>query len=322
MILLEPGNRILEETVAAQINPPPQLSSIATSDDPADSKGPTRQPIDIKLCDFDDVAYRVVIDAADLNTLRLSIQLPCYAAIKDHGAATAANTFYPGLVAPTPDASYDVTLAIPLSPLPSSISPSDLISRLSLFKSTLIGGVFDFYFNPLLTATSLTSPFTFQLRHDTSLFFIPKPDRVTVIFSLQFNEQTDAALAKVFMQEFVEVKRRLGSAPPCTFSQNPPLELKEFKEGVGGSHGAGGLGYISFAVLKNHLEAGKKEKVIAVLQSFRSYMQYHIKCSKSYFHSRMRARVVSLIKILDRAKQEKPQENEKKTISGKTFVRS
>ena len=320
MILLEPGNRILEETVAAQIKPPEALGVV---DDADSSKTSTRQPRDIKLCDFDDVAYRIVVDAADLTTLRVSIQLPCFPAIKDHGAAAAAEAFYPGLLAPTPDPTYDVTILIPLSPLPTSPPPAELIQRLSLLKSCLIGGVFDHYFTPLLSATPLTSSFSFALRHDTSVFFIPRPDRVTVVFSLAFSEATDAAIAKVFMQEFVEVKRRLGSAPPCTFSQHPPLELKEFKlEGGGGGGGQGGLGYISFAVLKTHLEGGKKEKVIAVLQSFRSYMQYHIKCSKSYFHSRMRARVVSLIKVLDRAKLEKPEEKEKKTISGKTFVRS
>ena len=316
MILLEPGNRILEETVAAQIKPPEQLA------DGDSSASPARQPIDIKLCDFDDTAYRVLIDAAALTTLRLSIQLPCYAAIKDHGAAAAANSFYPGLVAATPDATYDLTLTIPLSPLPTSPPPAELITRLSLLKATLIGGVFDAYFSALLSGAPLTSSFSFPLRHDTSLFFIPKPDRVTVVFSLAFAEATDAALAKVFMQEFVEVKRRLGSAPPCTFSANPPLELKEFKLDQQSGGGHAGLGYISFAVLKNHLEGGKKEKVVAVLQSFRSYMQYHIKCSKSYFHSRMRARVVSLIKVLDRAKMDRPEDKEKKTITGRTFIRS
>jgi actin related protein 2/3 complex subunit 2 len=127
----------------------------------------------------------------------------------------------------------------------------------------------------------------------------------------------------VFMQEFVEVKRRLGSAPPCTFSQHAPLELKEFPASASSSFSTSpSLGYISFAVLKNHLEGGKKEKVVAVLQSFRSYLQYHIKCSKSYFHARMRARVVSMLKVLSRARQERIEEKEKKTASGKTFVRS
>ena len=269
------------------------------------------------------MSYRVLIDPNELNTMRVSIQLPCFHLIKDHGAQAAAEKLYPDLVV-TPDPSYDLTLAIPLNPLPTSPPPTELITRLSLLKSTLVGGVFDAYFSALLSSAPLTSTFTFSLRSDTQLYFIPKADRVTVIFSLAFQEETDRVIARVFMQEFVEVKRRLGAAPPCTFSNNAPLELKEFGSAAaaGGGNSAGFIGYISFAVLKNHLEGGKKDKVVAVLQSFRSYLQYHIKCSKSYFHARMRARVVSLMKVLSRAKQDRIEDKEKKTISGRTFVRS
>lgn len=74
--------------------------------------------------------------------------------------------------------------------------------------------------------------------------------------------------------------------------------------------------------MKSHLEMNRKDKVTAVLQSFRNYLQYHIKCSKSYFHSRMRARVVSLLKVLNRAKVEPPAEKkEMKTMSGRSFER-
>jgi len=54
---------------------------------------------------------------------------------------------------------------------------------------------------------------------------------------------------------------------------------------------------MSFAILKSHLEKGKQDVVIAVLQTFRTYLQYHIKMAKSHFHSKMRKRVVELIKV-------------------------
>jgi len=78
---------------------------------------------------------------------------------------------------------------------------------------------------------------------------------------------------------------------------------------------------MTFAILKSHLEKNKQEAVIAVLQTFRTYLQYHIKCSKSYFHSRMRKRVVELLKVLNRAKVP-DMKKEKKTAGGKTFKRS
>jgi len=120
------------------------------------------------------------------------------------------------------------------------------------------------------------------------------------------------------MQEFVDCKKRMGSAPPCTFSQNAPLELKEF----GISTPTQKLGYVSFAVFKSHLENNRKEKVVNMMHLFRDYVSYHIKCSKAYFHSRMRARVVLLLKVLNRAKVELDEsKREKKTAQGKTFIR-
>jgi len=244
MILLEAGNRILAGTVGAQIKPPEQL--------PDDGEAKVaRQPMDIKLCDFDDASYRVVIDAADTSIMKVSISLPCYREIANNGASAAVEKAYPGLVT-TPSPNFDVTLAINLDSLPAKIPADELITRLSLLKNIVIGGVFEHYFSALLSSTpppSPLTPFKFALRSDTIVYFIPKNDRVTVIFSLDFTDPTDLAIAKIFMQEFVEAKRKLGSAPPCTFSSNPPLELKEFT----GSNVASNrecLGYINFAVLK------------------------------------------------------------------------
>jgi len=78
---------------------------------------------------------------------------------------------------------------------------------------------------------------------------------------------------------------------------------------------------MSFAILKSHLEKGKQEVVVSVLQTFRTYMQYHIKMAKSHFHSKMRKRVVELIKVLNRAKVP-DMKKEKKTAAGKTFKRN
>jgi actin related protein 2/3 complex subunit 2 len=54
--------------------------------------------------------------------------------------------------------------------------------------------------------------------------------------------------------------------------------------------------------------------------SFRNYLHYHIKCSKTYLHMRMRKRVVGWMQVLNRALPDL-EGGEKKTAGGKTFVR-
>ena len=68
--------------------------------------------------------------------------------------------------------------------------------------------------------------------------------------------------------------------------------------------------------------AAKRTNTIRTLSLFRNYVQYHIACAKSYFHSRMRHRVRELLKVLERAKAvKKDSKKEKKTASGKTWKR-
>jgi actin related protein 2/3 complex, subunit 2 len=104
------------------------------------------------------------------------------------------------------------------------------------------------------------------------------------------------------------------------FSVNPPGELAPFgiTEPIKGI-----LGFVSFSVMKSHIDKPDKlDKVVSVLQGFRNFMQYHIKCSKAHFHSRMRARAVSLLGVLNRAKPDiDPKTLQARTMSGKTFTR-
>jgi len=280
-----------------------------------DEKNSQREPIEVKMCDFDDVTYHVFTPADDMNILCVSMSAPCIREIRDRGALAAFQKHYAGTVDEAEDG-YDFTLKIDLN----KMKREDVVSKVSLLKTLVIGGAFDYYFDPLLNGKSVPEQNFFRLRSDAVVYLIPKSDRVTVIFGLDFQDKVDLAVARVFMQEFTLVRNRVGAAPPCAFSQTAPLEL----QAAGFANEQNNiLGYISFAVMKSHLEHGRKDKVISVLQSFRSFFQYHLKSSKAYFHSRMRARVISLLKVLNRAKVEiSADKKEMKTSSGKTFKRS
>jgi len=102
MILLERGNRILGETVSAKIN----------YDNPEEKI----EPIDVKLCDFDDVSYRVLIEPDSRNILQVSMSLPCYKDIENLGAKEAYQKAYGKLVT-DPLNGYDVTVKINLDDL-------------------------------------------------------------------------------------------------------------------------------------------------------------------------------------------------------------
>jgi len=244
--------------------------------------------------------------------VKLSVNIPPFQRFKDKGGQAAVDKYY-GEFKSSAETGFDVTLSINC---PSVKDPEAAIKNLSLVKSRITGGAFDNPFSGLMEDKKVEK-FKFDLRPDTTIFLCPLADRITVIFEVNFQVKMDQVIANVMLKEFVASRKNIGRAPPCTWEQNPPAELKDF----GISQNKGCLGYMSFAILKSHLEKGKQEAVIATLQTFRTYLQYHIKCSKSYFHSKMRKRVAELIKVLNRAKVP-DLKKEKKTAAGKTFKRA
>jgi len=309
MILLEPGNRILAETVAAQINLP---------------EGASRTPLDVRLCDLDDVSYHVVVEKKDMTQMMVSMYLPCYDDIKSKGGEKALNDTFGALVSSDVQPGNSVTILIKFADLPADQKEKDaLVKNISQIKPIVTGGLFRYYFDAL-TANEVPDVFKFQLRGDTTAYIVPGKDRVIVIYSMEFTAKVDKVLAKIAMNEFVDVRKKSGYqfAPPVTFTENPPQELVS-KFGVA-PDASGGLGFISFAILPSHITAKKVEKVANVLSSYRNYIQYHLKCSKSYFASRMRLRTVSLLKVLNRARVTQEEGGRKKvykTATGKTFTR-
>jgi actin related protein 2/3 complex, subunit 2 len=149
-----------------------------------------------------------------------------------------------------------------------------------------------------------------QYREEEAIYVKASHDRVTVIFSTVFREETDRVYGKVFIQEFVDARRRaIQNAPQVLFRNDPPLEL----QGVPGvkNTGTGEIGYVTFGrafsifctdakltftvLFPRHLTPQRMQDVISHIQTFRDYFHYHIKASKAYIHSRMRKRTADFL---------------------------
>lgn len=78
-----------------------------------------------------------------------------------------------------------------------------------------------------------------------AIYILPSSDRVTVIFSTLFREETDRIFGKVFLQEFVDARRRPScqTAPQVLYSnREAPLEIRE----VEGLEEGDNVGYVTF----------------------------------------------------------------------------
>ncbi|MCP9258351.1 Actin-related protein 2/3 complex subunit 2 [Dirofilaria immitis] len=260
------------------------------------------EKVDIRFADFDGVVYHISNPDGDRAIIMLSISLKFYKELQEHGADELLRREYGKYLCPTPESGYNVSLSYNLNELPNDYSA--IINQASHLKRNCFASVFEKYFN-------------FQSQGQTEakeLYLETKADRVTVIFSTIFRDPDDVVIGKLFLQEFREGRKASQTSPAVLYTVGePPLELRDCLDARVGDN----VGYITFVLFPRHTNAQARDNTINLIHTFRDYLHYHIKCSKAYMHSRMRAKTNDFLKILNRARPEG--RVEKKTFSGRSF---
>ena len=207
-------------------------------------------------------------------------------------------------------------------------APTETLRKLARIKRHLVGAPFEAAFEALVNGTARDLPVArLPWRRGESAYIVAGNDpasrdswdRVTVIFAVDFREETDKAYARVFLQQFQERARALGGAPPCVFSEGsrPPREIQSV-----GAEAPTIAGYVSFVIFRSHVATPQKlEKTCDLLLGFRNYVHFHIKAAKTNMHMRMRRKVASWIQVVNRAVLTSDKPREMKTAGGKTFTR-
>ncbi len=187
----------------------------------------------------------------------------------------------------------------------------ELINKISLLKRNAMAAPFEHAYTEYYKLKEAASKYTSEeapqgvreggevmaihYRDEEAIYVKASHDRVTIIFSTIFREETDRVFGKVFIQEFVDARRRaIQNAPQVLFRNDPPLELQGVP-GVSTTSG-GEVGYVTFGMLSftvwiripltwavlfpRHLTPQRMPDVISHIQTFRDYFHYHIKASK------------------------------------------
>ncbi|KAI1192665.1 Arp2/3 complex [Nemania serpens] len=288
--------------------------------------------IDQTVSDFDGVTFHISTPETKTQIL-VSLQIRCFRELVQYGAEEVLRREY-GQYIVSPETGYDFSILIDLENLPASKEDRDeLIKKVSLLKRNAMAAPFEHAYSEHYKLKEAASKFTSEeapqgvqeggnvmaihYRDEEAIYVKASHDRVTVIFSTIFREETDRVFGKVFIQEFVDARRRaIQNAPQVLFRNDPPLELQGVPGVTATSNGE--VGYVTFVLFPRHLTPQRMPDVISHIQTFRDYFHYHIKASKAYIHSRMRRRTADFLQVLRRARPEN-EEKERKTASGRTF---
>ncbi|CAJ0945438.1 unnamed protein product [Ranitomeya imitator] len=288
MILLEVNNRIIEDTLSLK------FENSAAGNKP--------EAVEVTFADFDGVLYHISNPNADKAKVMISISLKFYKELQDHGADEVLKNIY-GSFLTSPEPGYNVSLLFDLENLPSNRDA--MIHQAGMLKRNCFASVFEKYFRFQEEGKDGERRAVIHYREDETMYVEAKKDRVTVVFSTVFKDDDDVVIGKVFMQEFKEGRRAQSHRTSGSFQPS------------GASPGAEGHG--RSMLFPRHTNANARDNTINLIHTFRDYLHYHIKCSKAYIHTRMRAKTSDFLKVLNRARPD-AERKEMKTISGKTFA--
>jgi len=322
MLLLEPGNTIIRDTLTEKFARPAPLYQSFT--------------------DYDSTTYRLSTpgEKGTEHQILLSILIPCYPQLIPLGLPALITREYGQYVQQTAEPGFSLSLLFDVSdpsfPAEGSEERTALIERVAMLKRNLLAVGFEKAFAEQRElekaaaegqAVPETQYFGIQYRPEEAFYIKASADRVTVIFSTIFKEDMDRVFGRVFLQEFVDARRRqsIQRAPQVIYSnRDPPAEIRGYpgvSELIARGTGENEIGWVTFVLEPRHFSKPEiAYDTISSIQLFRDNLHYHIKCSKAYMHSRMRHRVAEFLKVLNRAKPENV-EKERKTITGRTFVR-
>lgn len=337
MLQIDPKNLLIQKTLTESIFPEAEAGS--------------PKSLDRIISDFDYTNYHISTLPDSKDLLLISLYLKCWNDLAQYGVKEYLLAKYAPfsdhltvLTGSDIEQSFNFSMVLNLGTLTSLASEEtklQIIDELALLKRNAMASAFEKAFaryDELATAFADSNTYSEEVQaelqkepvlvinyreSDESIYIKPSFDRVTVVFSTIFQDETDKIFGKVFLQEFVDARRRsVQTAPQVLYShKDPPLDIQSVALPSNNEN----KGYITFVLFPRHLVKGdRRENCITHVQFFRNYFHYHIKCSKAYMHSRMRLRVKEYLKVLKRAQPDAVDEDGKaidnrKTASGRRF---
>ena len=135
----------------------------------------------------------------------------------------------------------------------------------------------------------------FHLNEKNVVHFVRLSDNLELVYGVDFLQNTDQSLARVFLQELKEAKNHVKNCINC----NVYVELAEVPKNIMDIDNPKKYsnGLVVFNLFVNKFDTIKK--FLNYFVTFREYVQFHIHSIKTFLHIRMKRKGKELMKKLD-----------------------
>jgi actin related protein 2/3 complex, subunit 2 len=233
--------------------------------------------------------------------IKLSAKLPAWKEIsKEKDLMEIIETEFEGIYCKSGDEGFDVTISSEIDEL-----SNEKIEKFAQLKQKIVSSPIARIFKYFKEGGAKNlEPFTVSFENKDFYSVVPgaNKDQIIVLFGMNFVDQTDTILAKVFLQEFYDTRNnRMEDAPVVLYGKEPPKELSNLSKSSDNSS----LNYLTLVLFPRHYATPQaQDHLLKTVPFLSDYIHYHLKCSKAYLHQRMRAKTGDFLKVLNRAKPE------------------
>ncbi|KAK9140336.1 hypothetical protein Scep_010017 [Stephania cephalantha] len=264
--------------------------------------------IDHQFYEFGSVEYRIQVFSSDPDHVLLSITT----LLKSQGVSQADSLPYHALhglyfdmveVVQPPKDGYQLTLKIDITKMPQRKDDCiKVVTKISSVQAVLLSSQLKEMLWHLFSLDNfriMFKPIKLVYHQREPFYIIRQPYKITVIFPMRFQDNSDVVIATTLFQElrYVAYSGSCTKAPPCSWSPIPPAELKgeSFKDlSTNG-------GFVSFDIFSRHIEDSKLDKTVWNLLNFYAFVKSHVKCTRGFIQRRMHKRMESLSEVLQKA---------------------
>ena len=167
--------------------------------------------------------------------------------------------------------------------------------KLSCFRIKIYSYVLEKMLQDVKDKKKDIKPLVFHLNEKNLVHVIPLKDNVELVYGVDFIQQTDQSLAKVFLQELKEAKNHVKNCVPVNVyveTDEVPKNIIEIDHPKKYSNGL-----VVFNLFVNKFDTIKK--FLNYFVTFREYIQFHIHSIKTFLHIRMNRKGKELMGKLD-----------------------
>ena len=166
--------------------------------------------------------------------------------------------------------------------------------KMSTFRVKIYSYVFEKMLRDIKDKTN-PKKLVFHLNEKNVVHLVPLSDNLELVYGVDFLQNTDQSLARVFLQELKEAKNHVKNC----INGNVYVELAEVPKNIMDIDNPKKYsnGLVVFNLFVNKFDTIKK--FLNYFVTFREYVQFHIHSIKTFLHIRMNRKGKELMKKLD-----------------------